>query len=36
MNEPQVLRENDRVVFGATFVPELHQIDLQISKTCSV
>ena len=36
MNELQVWRENDRVVFGATFVPALHQLDLQISKTCSV
>ena len=36
MNELQVWRENDRLGFGATFVPALRQLNLQISKTCSV
>ena len=36
MNELHVRREKDRIVFGATFVPALHQLVLQISKTCSV
>ena len=36
INELQVWRENDRVVFVATFVPALHQLNLQISKTRSV
>ena len=36
MNELQVRRKNDRVAFGAAFVPALHELDLQISKTCSV
>ena len=36
MNELQVSRENDRVVLGATFVPALHQLDLQILKTYSL
>ena len=36
MNELQVWRENDRLGFGATFVPALHQLNFQISKTCSV
>ena len=36
MNELQVWRENDCVALGATFVPAMHQLDLQILKTCSV
>ena len=35
-NELQIRKENDRVAFGAAFVPALHQLDLQILKTCSV
>ena len=35
MNELQVWRESNRLDFGATFVPKLHQPDLQILKTCS-
>ena len=36
INGMHVWRENDRVAFGATFVPALYQLDLQILKTCSV
>ena len=36
VNKMHVWRENDRVAFGATFVPAMPQLDLQILKTYSV